>query len=348
MPMLPTMDVLPARQRQRLRWPLLLALILALAGLAVRYTVVAGGARGASVQARSGITGQETSFELGVREQRVLWLRTSLSAACAGGPSWRASWSPAEGDPVHFTAEGRSFVTQQEVSTHYSGGIVGRIGFVIRGTLIGQASAQGTMRLVARFYRGERQWNACDSLDVRWAVGPRASLRLPKVPVGHQIGEYYPAVPSLASNVSRARRRFISLVDGVCVGTYNEAGEAQAEAARQYRYLDDHVLLDSAVYVLLHTWQLRSLVSLGQPPQAHGLYDAWLANFRDRVSLERQVVTLYAHNHAAAARRTAAALTGLKAQGNLLGQRFGLVRCTSNGDRTAIPILSNGEPSPLP
>jgi hypothetical protein len=48
------------------------------------------------------------------------------------------------------------------------------------------------------------------------------------------------------------------------------------------------------------------LVSLGQPPQARGLYDAWLANFRHRVSVERHAVILYAHNHPAAARREVA------------------------------------------
>ena len=104
-------------------------------------------------------------------------------AKCAGGSSWRETWSPAEGAQAQFTATGRSFFTEQHVSTSYRRGIVGRIGFAIRGTLTGRDSAQGTIRLVARFYRGERQWNACDSLDVRWAVGPRASMRLRTVPV---------------------------------------------------------------------------------------------------------------------------------------------------------------------
>jgi hypothetical protein len=79
---------------------------------------------------------------------------------------------------VHFTAHGRSFVTREDATPTFSGGIVGRIGFAIRGTLTGRDSAQGTIRLAARFYRGEREWNACDSLDVRWAVGARAALRL--------------------------------------------------------------------------------------------------------------------------------------------------------------------------
>lgn len=46
---------------------------------------------------------------------------------------------------------------------------------------------------------------------------------------------------------------------------------------------------------------------------------------------------LYAHHKPAASRRALASYGPLKARGNLLGQRFGLVRCTSNGDRTPIP-----------
>jgi hypothetical protein len=87
---------------------------------------------------------------------------------------------------------------------------------------------------------------------------------------------------------------------------------------------------------------------LGHPPQARSLYDAWLANFRQRVLLERHALILYAHHHPAASRRALAAYGPLKARGNLLGQEFGLVRCTSNGDRTPVPILNDGHPTPLP
>ena len=54
---------------------------------------------------------------------------------------------------------------EQHVEQTYPDGVVGELGFAIRGTLTAGA-AQGTIRLVARFYHGAQQWNACDSLDV--------------------------------------------------------------------------------------------------------------------------------------------------------------------------------------
>jgi hypothetical protein len=86
----------------------------------------------------------------------------------------------------------------------------------------------------------------------------------------------------------------------------------------------------------------------GQPPQARALYDAWLANFRRGVLTERQALVLYVHHRRGASERALASYVPLKARGNLLGQKFGLVRCTSNGDRTPIPVLSDGQPAPLP
>jgi hypothetical protein len=342
------MVVVPDRRQPRARWPFVVALIVAIAGLTARYTILTSGASGASVHTLTGITSKGTKIVLGVRGQRVVWLRTNLRAPCAGGTSWRQSWFPAEGNPVHFTMHGRTFVTRENASPSYARGIVGRIGFAIHGTLTGRDSAQGTIRLVARFYRGERQWNACDSLDVRWAVGAQAARQLKTVPVGHEVNEYYPAVPSLATDASPARLAFAAVVDRVCVGTYQEIVNAEEQAAQRNRYFLDHALRDAAHYAVLHAWQLRSLVRIGQPPQARALYDAWLANFRHRVSVEYEAVALYAHNHHAAALRLAASLDRLKAQGNRLGQSFGLVRCTSNGDRTPVPILDDGQPAPLP
>jgi hypothetical protein len=148
--------------------------------------------------------------------------------------------------------------------------------------------------------------------------------------------------------VSAARRRFIARVDGTCVATYNRMWQIQDGVAARYRYSPDATLIDSAAYVELHAWQLRSIVKLGRPPQAGALYGAWLANFRQRVLVERHVLILYVRHHRAASRRALASLGPLKTRGNLLGQRFGLVRCTSNGDRTPIPVLSDGQPLPLP
>jgi hypothetical protein len=253
---------------------------------------------------------------------------------------------------VHFTTTGSSFVTDERADPSYPNGVVGRIGFAIHGTLSGRmnTTAQGTIRLVARFYRGEQEWNACDSLDVAWAVGPRARAGLGAVALGRQIGEYYPAVPNLAVDASPARRRFIARVDETCVATYRLMIQAEDAAAVEYQrdHIRDRSLLSVAYYVNLHAWQLRELLRLGPPPEARALYDAWLGNFRRRVLSEDQALTLREHRRLLASKRVQASIGPLKARGNLLGEKFGLVRCTSNGDRTPIPILSDGQPRPLP
>jgi hypothetical protein len=342
------MDVVPDRRRPRVRRPFLVVLIVAIAALGIHYTVFANGASAAPVQTLSGVTSNGTKIVLGVRGQHVVWLRASLTARCRGGSSWRQSWSPLEGNPVQFVTSGLSFVTYEYASRSYARGIVGRIGFTIRGTLTGRDSAQGAIRLVARFYRGEREWNACDSLDVRWAVGAQAARRLKMLPIGHAVGDYYPAVPSLASDPSPARLNFIGLVDSVCARTHDQILRAGAQAAQQNSYFTDHVLRDSAYAAGLAAWQLRTLESLGPPPEAGAVYNAWLANFRHRVSVANQAVVLYADNHHAAALRKVASLDKLRTQDNLLGQRFGVTRCTSDGDRTPVPIFDDGQPRPLP
>jgi len=294
------------------------------------------------------MTGQGSAFELGVEHGHVRWLRTSLTARCLGGSSWKASWAPTDGVEVHLITIGTAFVTSQHVQQSYQGGVLGQVGFAIRGTFSGHDAAQGTIRLLARFYRGERQRNACDSLDVPWAAGPTASARLAGIAPTRPVGQYLPAVPSLATGVSRARRRFIGQVDAVCVQTYGEGMRAQEVAALRNRYFLDWPLRDAAFYAEWHAWQLRRILALGPPPQARGLYDSWLANFGHRVALERHAVALYADGQRAAAERLGRSLVWLKAQGNDLGQRFGLVRCTSNGDRTPAPIFNDGQPLPLP
>jgi hypothetical protein len=337
----------------RIRWPFLVALAVAIVAVGVRYTLLTDGAGAGAVpnqglRVLDGVTGQGTKFELGILNGRVYRLRTSLSARCGAAGSVHESWYPAEHEPVHFAMVGRTFTTVERSYPTFDSGVVGRVAFTIKGILSGKDSAQGTIRLVGRYYRGEQQWSACDSLDVAWAVGPGARGRLRTVRLGRKIDEYYPAVPSLAIDVSPARRRFIAEVDGTCVGTYDRMWQIQGEVAARYRYSTDATLIDSATYVGLHEWQLRSLEKLGPPPQARALYDAWLANFRRRVLVERKVLSLYAHHHDAAYRRVLASYGPLKTQGNLLGQKFGLVRCTSNGDRTPIPVLNDGQPTPLP
>lgn len=341
------MNVGHIRRSGRPRWPYLLGLLLAIVAVAIRFAVLNGAASGAQMQVLQGTTGQGTAFELGVERGRVRWLTTVLNARCAGGTSWKESWSPTDGAEVHLVTTGTSFTAWQRTDPSYSGGTIGRIGFSIYGTITGRSTADGTIRLVARFYRGEEQWNACDSLDVAWAAGHRAPARLKGVTLGYQVGDYYPAVPSLAVDVSPARQRFIDLVDQTCTQTYNWGVSTQRAADLEYQRLDSPVLRESAYYAAWHAWQLRAIRALGQPPQARILYDAWLANFSERVSIEQRALVLYATNDPKAAEQAVRSLTALKARGNLLGQRFGLVRCTSNGDRTPIPILNDGQPLPL-
>ncbi len=150
------------------------------------------------------------------------------------------------------------------------------------------------------------------------------------------------------SDVSAARRRFIARVDATCSGTYRLLMEAEGAAVARNGFVPDARLLNDADYVELHARQYQALVRLGQPPPARPLYDAWLADFRQRVLVERQVVILEARGQTSAAKRAAASVDTMKGRGNLLGQEFGLVGCTSNGDRTPEPILDDGQPLPLP
>ncbi len=338
------------RPWSRPRWPYSVALATAIIVAVVRFAVLGGPATGApsSTRVLRGVTGQGTTFELVLDRNRVVSLSTSLSARCAGASTWKERWSPTSGAQVHITTAGRSFLTVERASPTYTDGTVGRVAFALRGLITSRASAQGTIRLVGRFYRREREWNACDSLDVAWAVGAKASMQLRKVALGRPVGSYYPAVPSLATDVSPARQRFIDAVDARCVDTYRLGVQAQQAADEDYLGYRDAGAREDAYSLALHEWQLRSILALGPPPQARGLYRAWIANFRARLSVQRTTLMLELRGRPAAAHREIGRLVRLREQGNFAGQRFGLVRCTSNGERTAIPILNDGQPRPLP
>ena len=119
------------------RWPYLLALVVVIAAGLVRYLAFAPVASGGSGPAWRGLTGEHTSFDLAVSGQRVLWLRTTLRAACRGGKTWSATWSPTNGAEVRVRRDGSSFVTVERSSPTYPGGVVGRIGFAMHGTFTG-------------------------------------------------------------------------------------------------------------------------------------------------------------------------------------------------------------------
>src|SRR5438105_4087359 len=112
-----------------------LLLVVAVAVVFLHPTSSGGAPPPGRLQVLHGTTGQGTAIELGVRGDQVRWLRTSLSAGCGRGSTWKASWSAVEGAPVHFIMIGNAFYAGDQSQRSYSQGIVGRIGFAIRGTL---------------------------------------------------------------------------------------------------------------------------------------------------------------------------------------------------------------------
>jgi hypothetical protein len=141
----------------------------------------------------------------------------------------------------------------------------------------------------------------------------------------------YTAVPSLAGAVSPARRRFIARADRTCVRSYNRGQATQARYARHVAAMPDARERVTSFYVRWHTGQYRALRALGRPPEARLAYRRWLDNFGARVRLEARYVPLMRAGRAAEAQSLAEQVSALKARGDLLGQRFGLQLCTSNG-----------------
>jgi len=147
---------------------------------------------------------------------------------------------------------------------------------------------------------------------------PRLSTALPKV-------------PSLAKNASPSRMRFIRRVDATCADTY-AAGIRRSEAMAlklgdgpqaQLRVYGD--------YLDWHAAQVAAVRRLGPPPEAAGLYRAWLENMARREALERRALSRHVAGKRAAAARDYAQVGRLKQAGDLAGRRFGLQRCTSGG-----------------
>jgi hypothetical protein len=185
------------------------------------------------------------------------------------------------------------------------------------------AIAGGTVRLVVRFYSRGVQTGACESLDVPWAVGPSAAARLASVRLGRPYGTYDAQVPSLAGKLSDERSQFVARVDSTCART-----------------LDG---VDS------NTTQLAALRGLPVPSDGSDLYELWLSNQEQRLALERRAAAQFHAGNLAGAQATLADVGALQGQGNVLGQQYGLQRCTAIGeDRTPVPLLSDGQPPPLP
>jgi hypothetical protein len=140
-----------------------------------------------------------------------------------------------------------------------------------------------------------------------------------------------PKAPSLAKGASQARVRFAQRVDATCARTYNAGiARSQALALKLGEGAEAQVRV-YADYLDWHAGQVEAVRRLGPPPEAAGLYRAWLANMARRVALEQRALRRNVSGKRAAAARDYAQVGRLKTAGNQAGQRFGLQVCTSNG-----------------
>jgi hypothetical protein len=315
---------------------LVLAAVLVAAGIAAP---VVWGLRDDELTLRplAGKTEQRHPLELLVNEGGdVHGLETHLDSTCKGGHRWGVDWSPRE-PLARVTQRGERFTVREIQTVSDEETITRRVIARLVGRVDGE-TAEGTMRLIARFYRDGVEMQACDSGPFRWAAGPGASGRLAAAgPVRRARGGYWLRVPSLAGRISAARRRFIRKTDQTCVATF--APTQVALRAFEHAAGDPERQRDAyAAYVEAHADQLRALEGLGTPPDGVDRHRRWLDNFRARVQLERRALRLIASGEFARARATRDRLVSLKVKGNVAGQRFGLQVCTSNGpDRTPAP-----------
>jgi hypothetical protein len=147
-----------------------------------------------------------------------------------------------------------------------------------------------------------------------------------------------PAGALATGDASRARRRFIARVDGTCARTYDRGRAEQAAYAASVAGRADALELVTLFYVRWHRGQYRALRALGEPPEARLAYRRWLENLAARVRLEAGYAPLVRAGRAAEAQTVTEQVSALKARGNMLGRRFGLQLCTSNGPgRRAVP-----------
>jgi hypothetical protein len=287
----------------------LLLLAFALVALAVRYLVIGLPSSSAGLPRLAGKTTQGANFHLTLGDDgRVLAVRTRITGSCTHDQTWSTGWLAVEGHGLHFSRVGRNFVTRGYWEWRYASAGIAHLALTLRGTFTGQGSAQGTVRLVTRFYNGPTQSYACDSRDVAWAVGHDAPERLRHVTLGRVVGYYYPSVPSLARPLDAKRQRFIERADAICARLIAQA--PGPDDRRVFRRLS------------------KALRGLGEPPDGRHDYARWLAEVRQGAAYNGPDGYVWK-------------------DANWYAQLFGLRRCSSYGNGTPVPILSDGQPRPL-
>lgn len=283
-------------------------LALAVIALAIRYLVIGIPSSSAGLPRLAGKTSQDANAHLTLSDDgRVLGFRTRIAGTCTDNQTWSTGWLAAERRGLRFSRAGRNFVARAHYEWRPSHGEIARLALTLRGTLTGRDAAQGTVRMVTRVYFDERENLACDSRDVAWAVGHNAAGQLRHVALGRVVGYYYPTVPSLAGPVDAKRKRFIARADAICSTLIAHARGSS----------------DRRVYVRVS----KALRRLGGPPTDRADYRSWLEELQRDLDYDVQADGWY--------------------DANYFAQRFGLTRCSSYGDRTPVPILSDGHPRPL-
>jgi hypothetical protein len=278
----------------------------------------------------TGATDQGHAIRLALNDRgKLIGVETRIDARCRGGHRWGTTWRPVRGWALFKQRGARIRVRELLVAEDGDG----RTRWVL-GRLVGRVRdgyAEGTVRLVARFWEGSRQMQACESKRRRWTAGIAATRRLAAMPPARALGPggYYPSPPSLAGPVSPEREHFVKATDQTCAHT--------APVHDAPLTLTPGSLLQNRVFVLEHAAQLRALERLGKPTDGVALHRRWLAYFRLRVLLEIRQQRLAEAGRFQEAAAVNERLPRLKMRQNDVGMRFGLTACTANGpDRSLV------------
>jgi hypothetical protein len=317
-------------RRLRVRPVFVVVLALAIAGLvAVQvWGFGDGGIRGRTEQ------GESMKLVLDDHGQ-VIGLTTHIVGRCPRGQHRTLGWDPQEGAPVHFVQH-RNLVSTREVGRSQVGGEILTFTVTMNGQLRGD-HASGTVRAIMRWYdqRGV-EVGACDSGDVRWAVGRDVDTQIAEFPIPrHTDGYEYPLVPSLAVSQSPAQRAFARRVDQKCKATARRGWLREEAAWQRRRGRRDGYLRVWAAYVAAHAARVRAIDRLGPPPADRADYDRWRDTLVLQLARVRRVFVYLKQGRLRLAHRIYDRLDSLRTRSNEAGMKFGLTLCTSGGpDRT--------------
>jgi hypothetical protein len=265
--------VLPAPGAGRRR---LAVLCCALAAVGVAAPIVWATRRG-DERWLHGRTQQGNELDLLLDESgRLGGVETEIEAVCKGSFRMPVGWSPRQAF-ARFTQDGERVAVREFRSRVLEDGRTERMFVRLKGRIPPDDRAAGTVRLVARYYRDGREVQACESGPRRWAAGPGSRRRLAEAPpMRAPRGYYWPRVPSLAGEVSAARKRFIQRTDATCAATYaptQVALRALAAAPDRYAQIEAY-----GAFVEAHAGQLHALEVLGRPPDGVRQHRRWLGS----------------------------------------------------------------------